>query len=449
MYPEIRTHPSSDHLAQEFNLDTTFHTRQSSGEKMRILVVEDDAMQRLVLVSLLRTHGHEVVAVSDGNAAWEELSRKPFNIVFTDWMMPGMSGLELIRKIRMTGSGRYVYVILCTSRSSRADLVEGLKSGADDYIGKPIHEDELLVRLAAGERVIDLERRLEEENRKLEETNQSLKIAYETIRADLDAAARMQRSLLPPAGTIHGIQCNSLFLPASVVAGDVFNFFSIGLNSVGFYLLDVSGHGIPAAMLSVTLSKVLTTRPEASSPLVAPTQSGSAYDIRPPHEALSEMNDRFQDQDDMYFTMVYGVLDKDSGCLRLAQAGHPAPILLRRNGPPEPLGDGGFPLGMLPDRSYDALEYHVEKGDRLFLCSDGVLECTNSAGEEFGQHRLMEVLNKHRQSSLETLLHSLQSTMHQWAGSTEFADDVTLLALELGSLLEEPKENAEKAGGLL
>ena len=449
MYPEIRTHPSSDHLAQEFNLDTTFHTRQSSGEKMRILVVEDDAMQRLVLVSLLRTHGHEVVAVSDGNAAWEELSRKPFNIVFTDWMMPGMSGLELIRKIRMTGSGRYVYVILCTSRSSRADLVEGLKSGADDYIGKPIHEDELLVRLAAGERVIDLERRLEEENRKLEETNQSLKIAYETIRADLDAAARMQRSLLPPAGTIHGIQCNSLFLPASVVAGDVFNFFSIGLNSVGFYLLDVSGHGIPAAMLSVTLSKVLTTRPEASSPLVAPTQSGSAYDIRPPHEALSEMNDRFQDQDDMYFTMVYGVLDKDSGCLRLAQAGHPAPILLRRNGPPEPLGDGGFPLGMLPDRSFDALEYHVEKGDRLFLCSDGILECTNSAGEEFGQHRLMEVLNKHRQSSLETLLHSLQSTMHQWAGSTEFADDVTLLALELGSLLEEPQENAEKAGGLL
>ena len=207
-------------------------------------------------------------------AAWEELGRSTFNIVFTDWMMPGMSGLELIRKIRTTGFGRYVYVILCTSRSSRADLVEGIKSGADDYIEKPIHEDELLVRLAAGERVIDLERRLEEENRKLEESNQSLKKAYETIRDDLDAAARMQQSLLPPAGTIHGIHCNSLFLPASVVAGDVFNFFPIGSNSVGFYLLDVSGHGIPAAMLSVTLSKVLTTRPEASSPLVEQTAGG-------------------------------------------------------------------------------------------------------------------------------------------------------------------------------
>ncbi len=153
-------------------------------------------MQRLVLVSLLKKHGHEVVAVSDGDAAWEAIGNSTFNIVFTDWMMPGMTGLELIRKIRMTPGGHYVYAIVCTSRSSRADLVEGLTSGADDYIEKPIHEDELLVRLAAGERVIDLERRLEEENRKLEETNRSLKKAYQTIRDDLDAAARMQRSLL-------------------------------------------------------------------------------------------------------------------------------------------------------------------------------------------------------------------------------------------------------------
>jgi phosphoserine phosphatase RsbU/P len=415
-------------------LDAGFHARQCLSQGMRILVVEDDAMQRLVLVSLLRSHGHEVVAVSDGDAAWEAIGRSAFNIVFTDWMMPGMSGLELIRKIRMTGGGRYVYVILCTSRSSRADLVEGLKSGADDYIEKPIHEDELLVRLAAGERVIDLERRLEEENRKLEESNRSLKRAYQTIRDDLDAAARMQHSLLPPAGTIHGIHCNSLFLPASVVAGDVFNFFSIGRSSVGFYLLDVSGHGIPAAMLSVTLSKVLTTRPEASSPLVVPTAAGSAYAIRPPHEALSEVNDRFQDQGDMYFTMVYGVLDKETGCLRLAQAGHPAPILQRGDNSPISLGDGGFPLGMLPDRSFDPLEYQVQNGDRLFLCSDGVLECTNFAGEEFGQQRLMDLLHQHRHSSLDTLLRSLQAAMHQWAESTEFADDVTFLALELGAL---------------
>jgi sigma-B regulation protein RsbU (phosphoserine phosphatase) len=413
------------------------HGSQVSGEKMRILVVEDDPIQRLVLVSLLNRQGYEVIAVSDGAAAWDALRRNTFNIVFTDWMMPGMSGLELIRKIRGTGFGRYVYTIICTSRTSRADLVEGLRSGADDYIEKPIHADELLVRLASGKRVTDLERKLEEENRKLEETNRSLARAYQTMRDDLDAAARMQRSLLPPSGSIHGVHCNSLFLPASVVAGDVFNFFSIGSGSVAFYLLDVSGHGIPAAMLSVTLSKVLTTRPEAISPLIRQIPGSSTYAIRPPHEALSDVNDRFQDKDDMYFTMIYGVLDTASGCLRLAQAGHPAPILLRKGRTPEPLGDGGFPLGVLPGRTFDSLEYHIENGDRLFLCSDGILESSNLAGEEFGQHRLMEFLHDHRHHSLDTLLSALHSTMHQWAGSTEFADDVTLLALEVDSLLEQ------------
>ena len=144
----------------------------------------------------------------------------------------------------------------------------------------------------------------------------------------------------------------------------------------------------------------------------------------------------------MYFTMVYGVLDKETGRLRLAQAGHPAPILQRGNNAPESLGDGGFPLGMLPNRDFDPLEYQVEKGDRLFLCSDGVLECTNSSGEEFGQQRLMQFLHHHRHSSLETLLNSLQATMHQWSGSAEFADDVTLLALELGALRDNGMKGA-------
>jgi phosphoserine phosphatase RsbU/P len=434
MHIEVSSQSSLGYDGSRSWLDAAMDSRQRPYEKMRILVVEDDPVQRLVLVSLLNKHGHEVIAVSDGAAGWEALRHSTFNIVFTDWMMPGMSGLELIQKIRSTSLGCYVYAIVCTSRSSRADLVEGLKSGADDYIEKPVHADELLVRLAAGERVIDLERRLEEENRKLEESNKSLKSAYQTIRDDLDAAARMQRSLLPAPGTIHGIHCDSLFLPASVVAGDVFNCFSVGPHSVGFYLLDVSGHGIPAAMLSVTLSKVLTTRPEASSPLVQQTHGHSTYTVRPPHEALSEVNDRFQDQGDMYFTMIYGVLDTDSGCLQLAQAGHPAPILLRKDKPAEPLGNGGFPLGMLPDRTFDPLEYHIEEGDRLFLCSDGILECNNLEGEEFGQQRLMEFLNQYRYFSLDILLSSLQLTMDQWAGSSEFADDVTLLALEVGSL---------------
>jgi serine phosphatase RsbU (regulator of sigma subunit) len=151
---------------------------------------------------------------------------------------------------------------------------------------------------------------------------------------DLEAAARMQRSLLPVPCTIRGLRCDSLFLPASAVAGDVFNFFPLNASSTGFYLLDVSGHGIPAAMLSVTLSKMLNSRPSQGSPLVQTASDGITYEIRPHNEAVAELNRRFQDQGDMYFTMVYGLLDKHSRRLQIVQAGHPVPVLLRRGKPP-------------------------------------------------------------------------------------------------------------------
>jgi sigma-B regulation protein RsbU (phosphoserine phosphatase) len=403
---------------------------------MRILVVEDDPMQRLVLVELLKKHGHEVTSAADGDAAWEKLIESGSSLVFTDWMMPRMNGLELIRKIRENAFGRYVYVILCTSRGSRADWIEGMKSGADDYVEKPVYEDELLARLGPGKRVIDLEERLENDKRKLAETNRALSNAYETIRKDLEAAARMQRSLLPVPCTIQGLRCDSLFLPASTVAGDVFNFFPLNASATAFYLLDVSGHGIPAAMLSVTLSKMLNSRPSQGSPLVQAASDGITYEIRPPHEAMAELNRRFQDQGDMYFTMVYGLLDKNSRRLQIVQAGHPEPVLLRRGKPPIALGDGGFPVGMLPEMSYDLLEYTMEQGDRLFLCSDGITECTNQAQEQFGFPRFIDFLDRHRYDSLDVLLKALELTISRWGGSADFADDVSLLALELDSLPE-------------
>ena len=399
--------------------------------RLRILVVDDDEIQREVLVSLLESHDYEVGSAPDGVAAFDELRQAPVNIVFTDWMMPRMNGLDLIRQIRHTQFGRYIYVILCTSRISRADLVEGMESGADDYIGKPIHEDELLVRLKAGERVIHLENRLAEDNRKLAEANQSISKAYTRIHEDLEAAARMQRSLLPASRTIHGIQCESLFVPASAVAGDIFNFFPLSGTCTGFYLLDVSGHGIPAAMLSVTLSKALATRPTEVSPLLRVHPGRPGYEILSPNEAIAEVNRRFQDQGDMYFTMVYGVLEEASQCLRLAQAGHPSPILLRGGDPPLALGEGGFPVGVLPEVTYDLMEYSMTKGDRLFLASDGILESASPEGEQFGRARFMEFLASHRDAPLKDLLQALEAKMRRWIQADEFEDDVSLIALEL------------------
>jgi phosphoserine phosphatase RsbU/P len=400
--------------------------------RMKILIVDDDRLQRVLLSSLLKQLGHDVVALGGGDAAWEEVNRDSFNVVFTDWLMPGMSGLELTKKIRNASFSRYIYVILYSSRSRHAELLEGLRSGADDYIRKPVQMDELIVRLAAAERIIELEARLCERNLALSEANSSLSSAYRTIHADLVAASCIQMSLLPEAGELQGIQFDSLFLPAGIVAGDVFNYFPLTSTSVGFYAADVSGHGVPAAMLSMTVSKMMTARPRAISPLLKTDRDSHQYAVRSPREAVAEVNRRFQDLGDMYFTMLYGVLDIASNKLRMAQAGHPHPILMRKGRRPESLGEGGFPVGIMPEICLDAIECDVAPGDRLFICSDGITECVGPSEQQFGEERLMAFLYEYRESPLAELLQSLKTTMYQWRDTETPADDVSLLALEIG-----------------
>jgi two-component system, NtrC family, sensor kinase len=124
---------------------------------MKVLIADDEVVSRRLLQNYLQRWGHEVVAAQDGAEAWSLFQAGEFPIVISDWMMPKMDGLELIRQIRARHRPGYVYAILLTSRSHKEDLVEGMESGADDFLTKPFDRDELRVRLRAGQRVIELE----------------------------------------------------------------------------------------------------------------------------------------------------------------------------------------------------------------------------------------------------------------------------------------------------
>ena len=132
----------------------------------------------------------------------------------------------------------------------------------------------------------------------------------------------------------------------------------------------------------------------------------------------------------MYFTMVYGVIDTKTRLLRVTQAGHPHPIYLPK-GAAIPVGHGGFPVGIVSDMEYDLVEQQINSGDRLYLCSDGVLECFNDRGDQFGMRRLMKFLEKHRESALSEVLQELREALQQWVGAKEFEDDVSLVAVEI------------------
>jgi sigma-B regulation protein RsbU (phosphoserine phosphatase) len=398
---------------------------------VQVLVADDDRMQRTMLGVLLRKSGYEVVEASHGAEAWEILQQNSIRLLFTDWMMPNMNGLELIQRIRENDLGHYVYIILCTGKESKADLVKGLSSGADDFLSKPADPDELRARLHAGERVIELENKLAKEKQALAEIYGSLSIAHEKIRSDLKAAAKLQKSLLPRPGSHQNLRYDWVFRPTSQVAGDIFNVFPLDSQHIGFYQLDVSGHGIPSAMLSFSLSKALQATPMRDSLVKRLIAEPPGYQIVPPNEVVQELNRNFQNDNDMYFTMVYGVFDTVSGCLRLTQAGHPNPILARRNQAPRLLGDGGFPVAALPDVEFDLIEEELQPGDRLLLCSDGVSECHDIRQQQFGIERVVDCLNRGAGQPLVQLMHSLEEELLLWRGGEEFDDDVSVLAVEM------------------
>ena len=402
---------------------------------MKILLADDDSVTRRVLCALLRNQGHEVAEAPDGERGWQLVQETDISFVVSDWMMPGLAGVDLCRRIRAAGLNRYIYVILCTSRGERSDLIEGMDAGADDFLVKPVQADELRVKVRAGERVLRLQQGLAEKNRELARINTQLQSSHKLIEDDLKAAAWMQQTLLPPpALEANGLRCHWRFEPSGYVAGDIFNFFEMNDGQVGFYLLDVSGHGVPAAMLSVTLSMVLTPDMTRGSPLKRLNPQTQQPEVLRPDAVIRDLNMRFQSKDERYFTMIYGLIDPASSTLTLAQAGHPGPILIGNHGELRTLGTGGMPVGLWKDIDFDCFELPISPGDRLLLYSDGVTECLNPGGEAFGENRLLDYLSARTMEPMDELLGGILKELGKWRVHPESADDISLLAIDIAGV---------------
>lgn len=401
-----------------------------NDKRMQILVVDDDPNVLRIIAAMLRRWDYEVTLAHDGAEAWAILQREEIRLVISDWMMPGLTGPELCRQVRATEFSSYVYFILLTGREDKTSLIQGMDAGADDFMVKPVYREELRVRVRAGERILRLEAELGERNRHLNEVNRTLSEAYATIRHDLESAAAMQKALLPPPLRIPGVAVEWLFQPSSFVAGDIFDYFKLGEGQLSFYQLDVAGHGVPAALLSFTLSRVLSEGAEEKRL----RRQGFDQDAEViPRRVVEELNQRFQSGIDpvLYFTMIYGNLDLRSGRVTLTQAGHPRPICLRHaSRRTEMVGGGGFPVGMLPEVEYETLQVELAHGDRLFLYSDGITECTSQSDEMFSEQRLRELLEQTAELPAAAVTECVGQTLREWKGDDNHQDDITLLILE-------------------
>ena len=393
---------------------------------MRILVAEDERITRRTLQKHLEGWGHDVVAAEDGAVAWSQFQQQSFDIVVTDWDMPRMDGRELIECIRRSGQSSYTYLIMLTGRSEKADLVAGMEAGADDFLAKPFDRNELRVRLNAGERIIRLERSLAAQNSALSQANERMK-------RDLDAAAAVQRDLLPtdlPKSLAASFAWH--FEPCDELGGDILNILPLNDDSVAMYLLDVTGHGVPAALLAVTVSNVLTTRDPSASILVTQDPNQNVPTIRPPGEVAEHLNRQFpmEAHGGRFFTMAFAVLNTKTRVLRYVIAGHPPPILVRDGCSPQQLKGGNLPIGIADDVVFEEESIQLEPGDRLYFYSDGMTEAVNDQGVMLEVEGLVRLIARTQSNSFKTSVVRCTEELKSWCESAPLADDISLLALE-------------------
>ena len=267
----------------------------------------------------------------------------------------------------------------------------------------------------------------------LQRANVQLEAANRSIRQDLDAAAAVQRSLLPAVlPEIPGLRFAWEFSPCQELAGDFLNVLPLDDHHVGLYILDVSGHGVAAALLSVTLSHFLSPVADRSFLYRAVPERPGTYRVAPPSEVVARLNQHFRSdpQTMQYFTMVYGVLDLATRDLCYVTAGHPGPVQVRRDAAPIVLESGGLPVGLLPEASYEERTVRLEPGDRLYFATDGLTEAENSAGQDFGAEKLLDAYDQSRHRPLGESLTAVIACAKEWCVPAQLADDVAMLAIE-------------------
>jgi sigma-B regulation protein RsbU (phosphoserine phosphatase) len=392
---------------------------------VRILVADDDPIQRDLLQTTLTGWGFEVVCVDDGLRAWELLqSDAQFSILITDWLMPELDGVVLCRKLRREQREPYLPVILISSREGSEDMVEALNSGADAFLNKPIDPSQLLAQIRVVERILKFEKRLAEQLRELRDANTRLE-------SSLNAAAAVQSSLLPDVSPkIHGVDFEWSYEACENLGGDMFNIFRLDEKRVGMYVLDVSGHGPSAALQSVTLSHVLTPFDQQGGILKSVGGASGRYEVTSPVDVARRLNREFplMEQSGQFFTFIYGILDVETRVVRYVKAGHPGPVVVSRKGVHCLEGGGGIPIGIMPEAEYEEEQLELSAGDGLVFYTDGLLDTLSVQREAFGLERMIRSLSEAGGGIVERL-RALRVDLESFGRGSPRRDDVTFVGL--------------------
>lgn len=374
----------------------------------QILIIDDDPAVKILLKRMLERQGYQVIAASNGTEGIAQATASHPALIICDWIMPGLNGLEVCQHIKADPSLSTTFFILLTSLDSVADRVKGLDAGADDFITKPVEQNELQARVRAGLRLHQLTKDLQTQKQILE--------------AELAEAAEYVCSLLPPVMK-QPLGINFRFIPSRQLGGDCLDYYWLDPDYLAIYLLDTAGHGLRATLPSISVLNLLRSRALKS------------LNYYQPSDVLAALNDTFQMnyQNDKYFTIWYGVYNRVKRQLIYASAGHPPAVLVSGTSPSvttvQRLRTPGLPVGMFPQAKYTDEFCHIEENSTLYIFSDGAYELTQSDGTLWNLDAFIEMLiNIEYQvdSQLDSILNHLIALNSKEA----FDDDLSIIQIK-------------------
>ena len=429
----IETGLSDEHFGSLDSLSSTAEAGPSAGKNSfkatqrpvrserrsriagRILVVDDQPENRDVLVKHLARQGHSTSQAEDGQRALARLSREAFDLVLLDVDMPEMEGYLVLERMKADPQLRHLPVIMISAVDENETVVRCIEAGAEDFLPKPFDPTLLRARIDASLEKKFLRDQERSHLQRIEETQKRLA-------NELQEAARYVVSTLPPPMP-EPLKISWAYEPSTELGGDSFGYHWIDDDHLAIYLLDVCGHGVGAALLSVAAINVIRSAGLRKT------------DFLDPGQVLSSLNEAFQmeSHNNMFFTIWYGVYDVAARSIRHASGGHPAALLLKSDASGadvlEELRCPGMLVGAMPNIRYNSEISLVPENSRLFIFCDGAYEIGRPDGTrlDFDSDFLPYLLKNGRSVNIPEEVLSWVRSIH---GSATLADDFSFLAID-------------------
>jgi sigma-B regulation protein RsbU (phosphoserine phosphatase) len=391
--------------------------------KDRILIIDDSLDFRALLARLLKASGFEMMEAESGEEGLQKIGEFQPDLILLDIMMPGIDGYEVCERINADPCSRDIPIIFLSGRTDAADKIRGLAIGGADYITKPFDRGEVIARIENQLKI----RRLTDE---LIATNAELTEKQKKLDEDLQAAAGIQQNLLPRnPPEVDNLDIAWKFMPSEQIGGDIFNVLRLDEDHLGFYMIDVSGHGVPPALVTFSISQTL--QPHMGCTIRKRPGFTPDHQVVSPGEVLKSLDEEYPwERFERFLTIIYLIVNIRNGHMIYSNAAHPPPILLHADGALELLEEGGTIIGLDGILPFEEGEKILSPGDKIILYTDGVFEFVDSRGEIFGEKRFHELVKGLYRLPIGAVLDEIVLAIERFVQGAKLQDDVSLLGIE-------------------